>query len=102
MNAEGKVYFLHAVKLVLRLVLAGDDHDLAQEILESEEKLKEKDQKTYERMQQNKRKHDVGEGCDMKAHIAASKIQQMFQARREKRRQQEQRMSQSKSAVDAE
>merc|ERR1719201_782339 len=85
MNESGNINFLHAVKLVLRIVFAKNDEDLLNEIEESENKLGASDPKAMEKILKSQEKHmeksGLCEGCNMQTQIAAMKIQQLFKAR---------------------
>merc|ERR1719408_742824 len=89
MNDDGEITFIHAVKLVLRIVFAKNDKDLMEEIEMSETKLCERDPQALERMKKNEEKHmlhsGLSSGVNMRAQIAASKIQRLFKARKARR-----------------
>jgi hypothetical protein len=109
MNEHGEINVLHAVKLVLRLVMAKNDHDLLREISESESVLRQKDPKALQKLNKHQDRHiarsGVKPGFDLRAQVAASKIQQLFHERRDRKRKRaemEQKRSESKRRLEQE
>lgn len=88
-NDAGEINFLHAVKLVIRLVFAQNDPDLQQELEEAELKLQQKDPRALEKLKRHQEKHTERSGVrpgSLRAQVAASKIQRLFKARQERKK----------------